>query len=556
MAKTRKCALIARVSDPEQAKVKEGSNVTQIDLMNKHIEYKNSQNSSREEDAEEIWLKVDEYILEGVSGSNSLKSEQLKPLYASIEAGRINTVLCTKLDRVSRSIKDFIEFFDYLKEHDVDFVSVLQEIDTTSPYGRFISYILMAVAQLEREQTSERMKVSVRVKAGKGRFTGGSPPLGYDKGEEKGMLYVIEEEAEIVKNIFKAYVNLGSLSKVAKAMNERGSRTKYRISDAGNASGGVQFKGKSILDTLNRKAYIGIKQINIEKMKLDQNELGEMQKYAEVPARWKPIVDANLFEEAQSILEANRASGHNTVQRANHSYLLSGFLYCNKCLGKIETQSTKKKSGKQYYWYKCKNKNCEVSSTPADKMEHAVIKSISKLAFDKKLLARIIKDTNRQIESGLPRMKKELKVLKRNLTRIENKIQNHSVTYSDMDNKGKKEIKILIEELSENKTEIEKRINRLEKRIDLRYKEQVHIDSVVWALDEFTKSVKLLNKNKQKKLLGTVVNRVYWDGKNGLRIGIYGNQPLTESSTLTGNSKFAERYGWRLDEDLNLGPSG
>ncbi len=210
----RKCALIARVSDPKQARVKEGSIPTQLDKMRSHIDYKN-----KTEENQDRWEETRTYVLEGVSGSKSIQSDEFRKLYIDITSGAVNTVMCTRLDRVSRSIRDFIEFFDFLKANSVDFVSVTQQLDTTSVYGRFITFVLMALAELEREQISDRMKTSKKARARKGRWTGGSHPFGFDLGANPGELVPNPEEAAVVEIIFKKYLELGSISKVTAFLN-------------------------------------------------------------------------------------------------------------------------------------------------------------------------------------------------------------------------------------------------------------------------------------------------------------------------------------------------
>jgi len=128
MAVLRKCGLIVRVSTLDQARIKEGSIATQLDLMRNHISYKNS---IKDVDSAK-WEEVDTYVIGGESGSKSVRREVFDQLYRDIETGAINTVICSRLDRVSRSIKDFADFFDFLKKYDIEFVSVLQELDTTS----------------------------------------------------------------------------------------------------------------------------------------------------------------------------------------------------------------------------------------------------------------------------------------------------------------------------------------------------------------------------------------------------------------------------------------
>ena len=81
-------------------------------------------------------------------------------------------------------------------------------------------------------------------------------------------------------------------------------------------------------------------------------------------------------------------------------------------------------------------------------------------------------------------------------------------------------------------------------------------EAVIVALDKFSSSICVLNGHEKKKLLESLVNKVYWDGAKGLRISLYGNSALYDPQKLTGEKKCAERHDWRLVEDLNLRPSG
>ncbi len=432
----------------------------------------------------------------------------------------------------------------------------MQELDTTSVYGRFITYVLMALAELEREQTSERMKVSKKVRAEKGRWTGGIPPLGYDLGDEKGELAVNEDEAILVCHIFNTYLNLGSIRKVATLLNEEGHRTKTRISKSGNVSGNNKLNSENIRRVLRGREYIGIQQINKKNKSKEQDELEETQRYSEAKALWKPIVDEDMFWEVQDLLDAGKRTGHNAVALGKHSYLLSGLLYCGKCLSRMKSESTKKSETKRYFRYVCRNEDCSVSSIPAEKIEESVIENISELDFKPEVLARIITETNKRMSSDLPWWRGEVGVLKKSVKKTSVEIENLMHKLGELESNADREVNLRLEKLSAEKNENLNSIAKLENQIKACSSNKIITEAVMVALDRFNSTISVLNSSDQKKLISSVVNKVYWDGDRGLRIAIYANSALYDPSELTEGEKCAARHNWRLEEDLNLRPSG
>ncbi|MEX1252836.1 MAG: recombinase family protein [Dehalococcoidia bacterium] len=128
----RRVALVARVSTDRQAANPEGSLTTQLQRLRQHIEYKCSV-------AGEEWREVEVYELRAVSGKDSMRSDEYEELFAVIRAGRVNTILCTALERLCRSVKDFLHFVEFINEHGAEFVCLKQAYDTTTPQGRLTS---------------------------------------------------------------------------------------------------------------------------------------------------------------------------------------------------------------------------------------------------------------------------------------------------------------------------------------------------------------------------------------------------------------------------------
>lgn len=114
---------------------------------------------------------------EGFSGKNTNRPS-FQEMMADVKAGILNVVMVYKLDRISRNVQEFSAMYEIFQQHDVSFISVKESFDTTTPMGRTVMYILAAFAQLERENTSERVTDNMRALGASGKWTGGKLPSG------------------------------------------------------------------------------------------------------------------------------------------------------------------------------------------------------------------------------------------------------------------------------------------------------------------------------------------------------------------------------------------
>ena len=159
------------------------------------------------------------------SGGN-LYRPALKKLLRDIEAGRIDVVVVYKIDRLTRSLADFAKLVEAFDARSISFVAVTQQFNTTTSMGRLTLNVLLSFAQFERELASERVKDKVAVSRKKGKWTGGTVPLGYDAKDKK--LVVNTAEAETVRTIFRRYLELKSFSRLVADLDQRGIVTKRR----------------------------------------------------------------------------------------------------------------------------------------------------------------------------------------------------------------------------------------------------------------------------------------------------------------------------------------
>lgn len=156
---------------------------------------------------------------EGFSGKNTNRPSY-KELMRDVRANEINVVMVYKLDRISRNVQEFSAMYNIFQKHNVSFVSVKESFDTTTPMGRTVMYILAAFAQLERENTSERVADSMLALGASGKWTGGNLPTGFtsirktDGKKEHSYLVVDPATIGLVKKLYQLFLDGYSITKI------------------------------------------------------------------------------------------------------------------------------------------------------------------------------------------------------------------------------------------------------------------------------------------------------------------------------------------------------
>src|SRR5213082_2710659 len=144
----------------------------------------------------------------GFSGGNTDRPA-LQQLLADVAAGRVDTVVVYKVDRLTRSLADFAKIVEILDATSASFVSVTQQFNTTTSMGRLTLNVLLSFAQFEREVIGERIRDKIAASKKKGMWMGGMPPLGYDVKDRE--LVVNGDEARTVVDIYRRYLALKSV---------------------------------------------------------------------------------------------------------------------------------------------------------------------------------------------------------------------------------------------------------------------------------------------------------------------------------------------------------
>jgi hypothetical protein len=211
-------------------------------------------------------------------------------------------------------------------------VSVTQQFNTTTSMGRLTLNILLSFAQFEREVTGERIRDKVAASKRKGMWMGGRVPLGYDVKQRK--LVVNQEEAELVNNIYRWYLEFGSVSKLKAYLDRQRITSKKRTTAAGKQSGGVLFFPGALYLILQNAIYLG------EVRHQNQSYKGEHE----------AIIPRDLWERVQCQLRSDNQGRRNGV-KANCSSMLIGLL--RDAEGNRFSPSHTVKKGKRYRYYVC-----------------------------------------------------------------------------------------------------------------------------------------------------------------------------------------------------------
>lgn len=399
----------------------------------------------------------DYYIDGGWSGSN-IDRPEMQRLIKDAKDEKISHVIVYKLDRLSRSQKDTLYLIeDVFNPHGVDFVSLNESMDTSTPMGRLMLGILSAFAQLERENIRLRTRMGMKERVKTGLWMGGGRiPYGYDYDKIKGVL-VPNKDAEKVRQIYKLYIGGKAPQEIANLLGLKYDRLVYQI--------------------LTRKSNYGIIEYNGE----------------EYQGQHEPIISKELYDIAMRCMLDRK------VVRANTSeHLLTGLICCGKCGAKMRYQ----KWGNKGYKFVCysqqtskpyliKDKNCDQEKVWADEVEDIVIKSIFEFANNYKP-----SETESLVQDDT------ISLLYEQQETLNKKLKKLYIMYAEGDDN-----EILKETIDELKKQIENINNRIEldtknEMIKRRRKERTEILSTVSNLWDNLDSL------QKKTIIRKLVNKV------------------------------------------------
>lgn len=317
------------------------------------------------------------YVDGGYSGGNTSRPA-LQQMLSAIREGDVDAVVVYKLDRLSRSQKDTLTLIeDELLAHGTDFVSINENFDTSTPFGRAMIGILSVFAQLEKDQITERFTMGRIGRSKAGYYHGGShPPTGYDY--KDGLLVVNEYEAMQVREIFSRFLSGKSINSISRYL-------------SGHYA--TKWTPAKVLQILRNTVYVG----KVHFRKVDYDGLHQ------------PLVSAEDFQAAAALLDesSKRDSKKYTAQKTpfRAGYLLSGLIFCGRCgarysanHGYYKCYSRAKCSPKFVTDPNCKNDNWEI-----EKLDWHVQREIRAIIIQPDLLEAITQAASDRCEAKIDR---------------------------------------------------------------------------------------------------------------------------------------------------------
>ncbi|MBF0613107.1 MAG: recombinase family protein, partial [Magnetococcales bacterium] len=241
----------------------------------------------------EGWLPVGDRYDDPAFSGGTLERPALQRLLRDIEAGKVDCIVCYKLDRLTRSLLDFSKLVEIFDRRSVTFVSITQSFNTTTSMGRLTLNVLLSFAQYERETTADRIRDKYAASRRKGLWMGGCPPLGYDIQNRE--LLVNPEEAEQVRHIFRRFAETGSPTQVVNELRESQFHNKTWKTTEGILRQGRFLNKASLYRILKNRVYLG-----------EAVYKGEVH-----PGRHQAIVERELWEQVHALIDEHRRPNSN-----------------------------------------------------------------------------------------------------------------------------------------------------------------------------------------------------------------------------------------------------
>ena len=427
MKSINKVAIYVRVSTTSQAE--EGYSIEeQIDKLESYCKIKD-------------WTVYKVYTDGGFSGSNT-ERPALERLIKDANKKKFDTVLVYKLDRLSRSQKDTLFLIeDVFIKNGIEFLSLQENFDTSTPFGKAMIGLLSVFAQLEREQIKERMQLGKlgRAKAGKSMMWA-KTSYGYDYHKETGTMTINPVQSLAIKFIFESYLSGRSITKLRDDLNEKFPKEK-------------PWNYRAVRKILDNPVYCGYNQF-----------MGEIYK-----GNHEPIISKEDFDKAQKELKIRqRTAAENVNPRPFQAkYMLSGIAQCGYCLAPLKIlMGMYRKDGTRLVKYECHqrhprkmrgvttyndNKKCDSGFYLKDELEAFVLQEVNKLQHDSEYLETIFSDNHKE-SIDRESYQKQIRELSKKLSRLNDLYIDDRITLEELQSKSSEflSMRALLEKELEN----------------------------------------------------------------------------------------------------------
>jgi len=494
----KRAAIYVRVSTNEQAE--EGYSIDeQLRVLKEFCE-------------REGYLVYDEYIDRGISGKNISGRPAIQRLLHDAEEKKFDVVLVWKMNRLARKMVDLMNIVELLNRKNIAFRSYTEKYETETPTGKLQFQMMAAIAEYERNNIAENVKMGMIARAKEGRWNGGQV-LGYDvveipnanKKRKDTHLIINEKEANIVRCIFQMYTSGHGYKSIANCINKKGFRTKK----------GKTFSLNAIKTIVTNPVYAGYIRYNVrrdwnEKRRNNINPNPVIQK-----GEHEPIISEEVWQVAQNVYESR---SHKPNRVHDGEFPLTGIMRCPVCgAGMVIGRTTNKlKDGTKRVleYYVCgawKNKGALVCRSNGVRTEYAdafVLDKLQKLMSSDKLIKELVRSVNNRNEKMFAPLQKEYDVYEKQIKDLEQKIAKTFDAYTEeLISKA-----IYIEKakkLEEQIEELKLLMEPLSKQIQGNTVKNISYETIKEVLTNFTRAFQnALTREQRKRLLQLIIHKI------------------------------------------------
>lgn len=501
------------------------------------------------------------YEDEGFTGANTDRPK-FKQLMQDIKAKKIDVLMCYRLDRISRNVADFSSTLEMLEKYNVDFVSIKEQFDTSSPMGRAMTYISSVFAQLERETIAERVQDNMEQLAKTGRWLGGTAPVGYEsvpvittdtngKIRKQFKLKKIPEQAKIVQMLFDKFLELGSVIKLETYLINNDILTvknkPYNISTLKFILTNPTYApaDKLILDYFTSKnssialdksydGNYGIMAYNRTNQKKNAMSKNDISKWIISVGEHEPTIPSEKWIEVQTKMQLNTEKSFRKVH--SQEALIAGLLRCEKCGSYMRPKRSRMSAdgSKYHYYYICElkekshGKKCDMKNIPGHTVDAKLIEQLKYLANNPSdLLNNITEDYIKLSNSDVD--------LSKRMSEIESRISNHeSIIDNLLSSLGEAKETIASKYILEKVNAIGNEIGSLQAQLEKLKESQaqnkvssINLDIRKNMLEYFAEHVDNATVSQKRDMIRALVEKVTWDGQN-LILDMLGGKCLGE----------------------------
>lgn len=499
------------------------------------------------------------YEDEGFSGK-SLERPKFKKMMADAKKRQFRAIVVYRLDRISRNIGDFAKLIEQLNSMKIDFISIKEQFDTSSPMGRAMMYISSVFSQLERETIAERIRDNMHELSKTGRWLGGTTPTGFTsesishvtidgKTRKACKLKIIPEEMSIVKVITDKFLETLSLTKTETFLLQHGYKTKkgnnftrfairailtnpvYMIAD----EAAYQYLTENKVDLFSDKSeFDGVHGIMAYNRTLQNQgkatQIKPMDEWIVSVGKHEGVTPGVDWIKIQRALEQNKSKSYRAPR--SHKALLSGLLICGNCGDFMRPKLTNRYNtrGEMIYTYMCSMKErsrrhvCNIKTCNGNILDADVIEQVKKMGEEKSDVIRQIHQSKRVLTGNRESYDEQISALEIQITENEEEIRGLVSSLAKAAGTPAEDyIMRQIDELHNKGEGLKRHLTELKELTADHILADIEFDLLAQLLISFKDSVDEMSIEEKRAALRVFVKEVIWDGEN-VHLVLFGSE--------------------------------